>query len=146
MLAHLRNTKPDPNNAVCRVARRRMRHQAAEQRKRALRAPLPEAPVPTSQIHDEFYSNFPEYWIGVTVEARQAYLLPTHVAYNLSRKTNALDGTMEQAIATASTVVTQAALAITDIDTELQEHTHTVHGIKDLLLAQISDMHVLAKN
>ena len=78
--AHLRNTKPDPTNAVCRVARRRKRRQAAEKRERALRAPLPEAPVPTLQAHEDFYPDYPEDWIDVTEEARQDYLLPTHVA------------------------------------------------------------------
>ena len=51
--------------------------------------------------------------------------------------TYALDKTVEQAMATALTVVRQAALAIKDIDTELHEHANTVHGIKDLLLAHL---------
>ena len=41
-------------------------------------------------------------------------------------------------------MVRQAALAIKDIDTELHENANTVHGIKDLLLAQNRDVHVLA--
>ena len=53
--AHLRNTKPDPKNAVLRVARRRKRRQAAEKRERALHASLPEAPMPTLQTHEDFY-------------------------------------------------------------------------------------------
>ena len=142
--AHLRNTKPDHKNAVCRNARRRKRHLAAEERERALRAPLPEAPTPTLQTHEDFYPDYPEDWIDVTEEARQDYLLPTHVANVPSRKTYALDGTVEQAMATAPTVVRQAALAIKDIDTELHEHASTMHGIKDLLLAQNRDVHVLA--
>ena len=144
MPAHLRNIKPDPTNAVCRVARRRKRRQAAEKRERALRAPLPEALVPTSQTHEDFYPDYPEDWIDVTEEARQDYLLPTHVANIPSRMTYALDETVEQAMASAPTVVRQAALAIKDIDTELHEHANTVHGIKDLLLAQNRDVHVLA--
>ena len=142
--AHLRNTKPDPTNAVCRVARRRKRLQAAEKRERALRTLLPEALVPTSQTHEDFYPDYPEDWIDVTEEARQDYLLPTHVANIPSRMTYALDETVEQAMASAPTVVRQAALAIKDIDTELHEHANTVHGIKDLLLAQNRDVHVLA--
>ena len=47
-------------------------------------------------------------------------------------------------MASAPTVVRQAALAIKEIDTELQEHANTVQGIKDLLLAQNCDVHVLA--
>ena len=69
--AHLRNTKPYPTNAVCRVARRRRRRQAAEKRERALRAPLPEALVPTLQTHEDVYPDCPEDWIDVTEEARQ---------------------------------------------------------------------------
>ena len=44
--AHLRNTKPDPKNAVRRAARRRKRCQATEKKGRALHAPLLEAPIP----------------------------------------------------------------------------------------------------
>ena len=142
--AHLRNTKPDPTNAICRVARRRKRRQTAEKKERALRAPLPEALVPTLQTHEDFYPDYPEDWIDVNEEARQDYLLPTHVANIPSRMTYALDETVEQAMASAPTVVRQAALAIKDIDTELHEHANTVHGIKDLLLAQNREMHVLA--
>ena len=35
-------------------------------------------------------------------------------------------------------------MALKDIDTELHEYAHIVHGIKDLVLAQNRDMHVLA--
>ena len=142
--AHLRNTKPDHKNAVCRVARRRKRCQAVEKRKRALRAPLPEAPMPTLQTHEDFCPEYPKDWIDVTEEARQDYLLPTHLANVPSRKTYALNETVEQAIASALTVVREAALAIKEIDTEFHEHANTVHGIKDLLLAQKRDVHVLA--
>ena len=142
--AHLRNLKPDPTNAICCVARRRKRRQAAEKRERALRAPLPEALVSTLQTHEDFYPDYPEDWIDVTEEARQDYLLPTHVANIPSRMTYALDETVEHVMASAPTVVRQAALAIKDIDTELHEHANTVHGIKDLLLAQNRDVHVLA--
>ena len=142
--AHLRNTKPYPTNAICRVARRRKRRQAAEKSERALRASLPEALVPKLQTHEDFYPDYPVDWIDVTEEARQDYLLPTHVANIPSRMTYALDETVEQAMASAPTVVRQAALAIKDLDTELYEHANTVHGIKDLLLAQNRDVHVLA--
>ena len=142
--AHLRNTEPDLESAVYCVARRRERCQVAEKRETALRAPLLGAPLPTLQTHENFYPDYPEDWIDVTEEARQYYLLPTHVANVPSRITYALDETVEQAMATAPTVVRQAALAIKDIDTELHEHANTVHGIKDLLLAQNRDVHVLA--
>ena len=47
-------------------------------------------------------------------------------------------------MATAPTVVRQAALAIKVIDTELDEYTYTLHGFKFLLLAQNRVAHVLA--
>ena len=89
-----------------------MRRQAVEKRERALRAPLPEAPMPTLQTHEDFYTDYAEDWIDVTEESRQGYLLPTHVANVPSRKTYALDETVEQAMASAPTVVSEAALAI----------------------------------
>ena len=135
LCAHLRNTKPDPKNAVRRVAGKR---------ERALQAPLPEAPMPTLQTHEDFYPDYPEDWIDVTEEARQHYLPPTHVANVSSRVTYAVDETVEQVMTSAPTVVRQAALAIKEIDTELHEYANTVHGIKDLLLAHNRDVHVLA--
>ena len=142
--AHLQNIEPDPKNAVRRVAQRRKRRQTAQKKERALRAPLLEARVSTLQTHEGFYPDHPEDWIDVTEEARQDYLLPTHVANIPSRLTYALDETGGQATATAPVVVRQAALAIKDIDTELHEHANTMHGIQDLLLAQNRDVHVLA--
>ena len=44
----------------------------------------------------------------------------------------------------APTHIKQAVLAIRSVNTVLHEHTHTVHGIKDLVLAQNWDVHVLA--
>ena len=61
-----------------------------------------------------------------------------------SRVTYALDETVKQGMATAPTVVKQAALAIKNIDTELREHANTMHVMKDLHLAQNRDVHVLA--
>ena len=40
--------------------------------------------------------------------------------------------------------VRDSIMALKDINTELHEHAHTVHEIKDLVLAQNRDMHVLA--
>ena len=143
--AHLRNTKPDPKKAVRRVSRRRKRCHAAEKRERALHAPLPKAPIPALQTHEDFYSDYHEDWIDVTEEAIQDYLLPTHVSNDVpSRVTYALDETVEQAMVEEATVVRQAALATKEIDPELHEQANTVHGIKDLLLAQNRDVHVLA--
>ena len=90
---------------------------AAEKRERALRAPLPEARVAMLQTHDDFNADYPVDLIEITEEARQDYLLPTHVANVPSRITYALDETVEHAMVSAPTVVKQAALAIKDIDT-----------------------------
>ena len=139
--AHLQNTKSDHKNAACRVARRRKRRQAAKKRERALRAPLPEAVLTMMQTHEDFYPGCLKDWIDVTEEARQDYLLPTHVANVPLRKTYGLDEAVEQAMATAPTVVRQAALVIKDIDTELHEHANTMQGIKDLLLGQNHENH-----
>ena len=71
--AHLRNTKPDPKNAVPRVVRRRKRPQAAEKRERGLRAPPPEAQMPSLQTHEDFFPHYLEDWFDVTEDARQVY-------------------------------------------------------------------------
>ena len=142
--AHLWNTKPDPKNAVGCVARQCKHCQAAEKRESALRAPLPEAQMPTLQTHEDFYPDYPEDWIDVTEEAMQDYLLPIHVANVPWHMTFALVETVEQAIATAQTVVRQAAQAINDIDTERHEHANSKHVTKDLLLPQNRDVQVLA--
>ena len=39
--------------------------------------------------------------------------------------------------------IRQTAMAVRSVSTELHEHAHTVHGIKDLVLAQNRDVHVL---
>ena len=122
----MRNTKSDHKKAVCCVARRRKRLQAAEKWESALRAPLLEAPLPTVQTHEVFSPDYPGDRIDFTEEARQDYLLPTHVANVPSRVTYTLDETVEEATATAPTVIRQAALAIKDIDTELHKQANTV--------------------
>ena len=38
----------------------------------------------------------------------------------------------------------KVSLAINEVNLELHEHTNTVHGLKDLLLAQTRDVHILA--
>ena len=51
------------------------------------------------------------------------------------------DGTTMQNV---PSFLRQAALAVRSVSTELHEHTHTVHVIKYLLLAQNREVHVLA--
>ena len=80
----------------------------------------------------------------MTEEASHDYLLPTHVANVASRTTYALTETNGTTLQSAPSNVKQAVLAIKSVSTELHEHTHTVHAIKDLVLAQNRDVHVLA--
>ena len=79
----------------------------------------------------------------MTERASHDYLLPTHVANVASPTTYALAETNGAMLQGALNNVKQAVLAIRSISTELHEHAHTVHGIKDLVLAQNRDVHVL---
>ena len=80
----------------------------------------------------------------MTEKARYDYLLPTHATNVASRTTYDLSNTEGAALQGAPTNIKQAVMAIRSVNTELHEHTHTVHGIKDLVLAQNRDVHVLA--
>ena len=71
------------------------------------------------------------------------YLLPTHVANIALRTTYASTETNGTTIQSAPSNVKQAVLAIKIVSTELHELTHTVYGIRDLVRAQKSDVHVL---
>ena len=61
-----------------------------------------------------------------------------------SRTTYTLTATNGTTVQNAPSDVKQAVLAIKSVSTELDEHTHTKHGIKDLVLAQNRDVDVLA--
>ena len=76
-------------------------------------------------------------------EAHHGYLLPTHITNVPSRTTYDLANTDGMIMQNVPGHIRQAALAVRSVGTELHEHTHTVHGIKDLLLAQNRDVHVL---
>ena len=76
-------------------------------------------------------------------EAHHDYLLPTHINHVPSRTTYDLANTDGMTMQNVPGHIRQAALAIHSVSTELHEHTHTVHGIKDLLLAQNRDVYVL---
>ena len=85
-----------------------------------------------------------EDWIDVTTEASEDYLLPTHTVNVPSRTIYSVAGTNNAMLQNSRCGVRDSIMALKDIDTELHEHTHTVHGIKDLVLAQNRDVHVLA--
>ena len=80
----------------------------------------------------------------LTEECRQDYLLSTHVANIPSRTTYPLTKTGKQTQDTAPKYVREVSLTINEVNLELHEHTNTVHGLKDLLLAQNRDVHILA--
>ena len=140
---HLKNLAPTPPDIVQRVIRRTQRSRRRDQRQKALEAPLPQPPTPILHAHEDFYPDYPEDWIDVTEEAHHDYLLPTHITNVPSRTTYDLANTNGMTMQNVPDHIRQAALAVHSVGTELHEHTHTVHGIKDLLLAQNRDVHVL---
>ena len=107
-------------------------------------APLPPPPPLALQPHEESYPDHPEDWIDVTAEAREDYLLPTHAVNVPSRTVYSVAGASAARLQGTPSGVRDSIMALKDIDTELHEYAHTVHGIKDLVLAQNRDMHVLA--
>ena len=142
---HLKNLQPNPPNLVQRVVRRTQRIKRRDKQKEDLQAPLPPPPPHILHAHGEFYPDYPEYWIDVTEEARCDYLLPTHVTkLSTSQTTYELTNTEGAALQSAPAHVKQAVMAIRSVSTELHEHADTVHVIKDLVLAQNRDVHVLA--
>ena len=142
--AHLQNLEPKAPNQALRVLRRAQRENKREQQAKALAAPLPPMPPPVLQPHEDFYPDYPEDWIDVTTEASEDYLLPTHAVNVPSRTIYSVAETNTATLQNTLFGVRESIMALKDIDTELHEHTHTVHGIKDLVLAQSRDVHVLA--
>ena len=136
--------EPKAPDQALRVLRRVQRANKREQQAKALAAPLPPKPPPVLQKHEDFYPDYPEDWIDVTTEASEDYLLPTHAVNVPSRTIFSVAGTSNAMLQNSPGGVRESIMALKDIDTELHEHTHTVHGIKDLVLAQNRDVHVLA--
>ena len=141
---HLQNLEPKAPDQALRVLRRVQRANKRERQAKALAAPLPPQPPPVLQKHEDFYPDYPEDWIDVTTEASEDYLLPTHAVNVPSRTIYSVTGTSNVRLQNSPGGVRESIMALKDIDTELHEHTHTVHGIKDLVLAQNRDVHVLA--
>ena len=140
----MKNLQPNPPNLVQRVVRCTQRNRRRDKQKDALQAPLPPPPPPILHAHEDFYPDYPEDWIDVTEKAQCDYLLPTHVINVASRTTYKLTNTEEPAQQSAPAHVKQAVMAIHSVSTELHEHAHIVHGIKDLVLAKNRYVHVLA--
>ena len=133
--AHLQNLEPEAPSPVRRVLRRAQRANRRDRQAKALAAPLPLLPPPELQQHEDFYPDFPEDWIDVTAEASEDYLLPTHAANVPSRTIYSVAEGSAATMQSAPSGVRDSVMALRDIDTELHEHVHTVHGIKDLVLA-----------
>ena len=142
--AHLQNLEPKAPNQLLRVLRRTKRASRRDRQAKAFAAPLPPPPSLALQPHEDAYPDYPEDWIDVTDEAREDYLLPTHAVNVSSRTVYAIAGANPVALQGTPSGVRDSIMALKDINTELHEHAHTVHGIKDLILAQNRDVHVLA--
>ena len=111
-----------------------------------MRAHLPALPTSEFSKPAEQYPEYPEDWLELNEQHRQDCLLPTHAASVPSRKdTYPLTGKEKQAASTAPEYVKRIAFVINSVSMELHEHANTVlHDLKDLLLAQNRDVHVLA--
>ena len=112
-------------------------------RDKAMKAPLPTLPTPELGVPPDFYPEYPEDWLELTEEYRRDYLLPTHVA-NVPSTTYPLTGEEKQATDTAREYVKQMGFVVDSVSMELHEHANTVHGLKDLSLAQNRDVHVFS--
>ena len=141
---HLRNLEPEAPNLVRPILRRKQRASKRSQQAEALTAPLPPPPPLGSAIHTSFYPDYLEDWIAVTEETSEDYLMPTHAANVPSRTIYSVIETNTVTLRNAPSGIPHSVMALRDINTELHEHTITVHGIKDLVLAQNLDLHVLA--
>ena len=141
----MQNLEPSPPDQVLRVLRRTQRANRRDRQAKALAAPLPPRPPPVLQPHEDFYPDYPEDWIDITDEASEDHLLPTHAVNVPSRTVNSVTRATAATLQSTPSGVRDSIMALRDIDTELHEHAHTVHGIKDLVLAQNRDVHVLAK-
>ena len=141
---HLQNLEPKAPSPVLRVLHRTQRATRRDKRAKALAAPLPPPPPLAPQPHEESNPDYPENWIDVTAEALEDYLLPTHAVNVPSRTVYSVAGASAARLQGTPSGVRDSIKALKDISTELHEHAHTVHGIKDLVLAQNRDVHVLA--
>ena len=129
---------------MLRVLRRTQRANRRDRQAKALAAPLPPRLPPVLQPHEDFYPDYPEDWIDITNEASEDYLLPTHAVNVPSSTVYSVTGATAATLQNTPSGVRDSIMALRDIDIELHEHAHTVHGIKDLVLAQNRDVHVLA--
>ena len=134
-----------PETAITAPTRKNGQYkQSAIIRDKAMKAPLPTLPTPELAMPADFYPEYPEDWLELTEEYQRDYLLPTHAANVPSRTTHPLTGEEKRATDTAPEYVKQMAFVVNSVSMELHEHANTVHGLKDMLLAQNRDVHILA--
>ena len=119
-------------------------HSKRDKQAKALAAPLPPLPSPELQVNEDFHPNYPEEWIDVTQEASEDYLLLTHAANVPSQTIYSVTEASIKTIQGAPSGVCDSVMALRDIDREHHEPANSVHGIKDLVIAQNRDVHVLA--
>ena len=122
---HLHHVQPAPPSAALRIVLRTQRIKRRENKRRLF------------MLHCRrlFHMSCTPTRISILIILKTRVLdnlLPTHVTNVASRTTY------------APTNIKQAVLVIQDLSTDLHEHAHTIHGIKDLVLAKICDVHVLA--
>ena len=127
--AHLQNLEPKAPSPVLRVLRRTQRATRRDKQAKALAAPLPPPPPLALQPHEESYPDYREDWIDVTAEAREDYLLPIHAVNVPSRTAYSVAGASAARLQGSPSGVRDSIMALKDIDTELHEYAHTVHGI-----------------
>ena len=142
----MQNLEPGAPNQTLRVLRRTQRANRQNREAKALAAPLPPLPPPVLQPHEDFYPDYPEDWIDVTAEASEDYLLSTHAVNVPSITVYSVAGESAATLQSTPSGVCDSIMALRDIDTELHEHAHTMHGINDWVLAQNRDVHVLTLN
>ena len=139
--AHLQNLEPKAPSPVLRVLRRSQRatRRKNKQRRwqrlyRLSRHSRTKSPIQTIQKTGSIS----------LLRLVKDYLLPTHAVNVPSRTVYSVAGASAARLQGTPSGVRDSIMALRDIDTELHEHAHTVHGIKDLVLAQNRDVHVLA--
>ena len=115
--AHLQNLEPGAPNQALRVLRRTQRANRRDKQAKALAAPLPPLPPPVLQPHEDFYPDYPEDWIDVTVEASEDYLLPTHAGNVPSRTVYFVAGENATTLQNTPSGVRDSIMALKDIDT-----------------------------
>ena len=133
---HLAKLTENSIQASWRIARRTKKETNKKRRSEDLRTPLP--PLPTPSFTE--CPHYPGDKIDLTEECRQDYLIPSDITSISSRTSYAVTGKEGRSLETAPSLAKRTNFAIKTIAPELHEHTNTIYGIKDILLAQNRDV------